>query len=75
MQRPWRDVAYWLAPHGWLSLLSYRTRDHLAKDDITHNVWSFPHHVLIKKMPHRLVYQSALLRHFFSSKILLPRYI
>jgi hypothetical protein len=25
MQRPWRDVAYWLASYGFLSLLSYRT--------------------------------------------------
>jgi hypothetical protein len=24
MQRPWRDVTYWLASSGWLSLLSYR---------------------------------------------------
>jgi hypothetical protein len=28
MQRPWRDTAYWLAPHGLLSLLSYKTQDH-----------------------------------------------
>jgi hypothetical protein len=26
MQRPWRDVPYWLASHGFLSLLSYRTK-------------------------------------------------
>jgi len=26
MQRPWRGAAYWLALHGLLSLLSYRTR-------------------------------------------------
>jgi hypothetical protein len=25
MQRPWRDVLYWLASPGLLSLLSYRT--------------------------------------------------
>jgi hypothetical protein len=25
MQRPWRDVLYWLASSGLLSLLSYRT--------------------------------------------------
>jgi hypothetical protein len=24
-QKPWRDVAYWLAPHGLLSLLPYTT--------------------------------------------------
>jgi hypothetical protein len=27
MQRPWRDVPYWLASPGLLSLLSYRTQD------------------------------------------------
>ena len=26
MQRPWRDVPYWLASSGLLSLLSYRTK-------------------------------------------------
>jgi hypothetical protein len=26
MQRPWRDVLYWLASSGLLSLLSYRTK-------------------------------------------------
>jgi hypothetical protein len=28
MQRPWRGAAFWLAPHGLLSLLSYRIQDH-----------------------------------------------
>ena len=26
MQRPWRDVTYWLASPGLLSLLSYKTK-------------------------------------------------
>jgi hypothetical protein len=26
MQKPWRDVPYWLASPGLLSLLSYRTK-------------------------------------------------
>jgi hypothetical protein len=26
MQKPWRDVTYWLASPGLLSLLSYRTK-------------------------------------------------
>jgi hypothetical protein len=26
IQRPWRDVSYWLASPGLLSLLSYRTK-------------------------------------------------
>jgi hypothetical protein len=28
MQRPWRDVTYWLASPGLLSLLSFRTQDY-----------------------------------------------
>jgi hypothetical protein len=28
MQRPWRDVPYWLASSGLLSLLTYRTQDY-----------------------------------------------
>jgi hypothetical protein len=27
MQRPWRSAAYWLTPHGLLSLLSYRIQN------------------------------------------------
>jgi hypothetical protein len=37
MQRPWRDVTYWLASPGWLSLLSYRTQDYQPRDGTTHN--------------------------------------
>jgi hypothetical protein len=37
MQRPWRDVTYWLASPGLLSLLSYRTQDYQPRDGITHN--------------------------------------
>jgi hypothetical protein len=36
MQRPWRDVLYWLASPGLLSLLSYRTQDYQPRDGITH---------------------------------------
>ena len=32
MQKPWRGAAYWLASHGLLSLLSYRTQDHQSRD-------------------------------------------
>jgi hypothetical protein len=35
MQRPWRDVLYWLAS-GLLSLLSYRTQDYQPRDGTTH---------------------------------------
>jgi hypothetical protein len=36
MQRPRRDVSYWLASPGLLSLLSYRTQDYQPRDGITH---------------------------------------
>ena len=37
MQRLWRGAAYWLAPHGLLGLLSYRTRDHQPRDGTAHH--------------------------------------
>jgi len=37
MQSPWRDVTYWLASPGLLSLLSYRTQDHQPRDGTTYN--------------------------------------
>jgi hypothetical protein len=42
MQRPWRDVTYWLASLGLLSLLSYRTQDYQPRDGTTHNGPSHP---------------------------------
>ena len=42
MQRPWRDVTYWLASPGLLSLLSYRTQDYQPRDGTTHNGPSHP---------------------------------
>jgi hypothetical protein len=36
MQRLWRDVLYWLASPGLLSLLSYRTQDYQPRDGPTH---------------------------------------
>jgi hypothetical protein len=36
MQRPWRDVPYWLASPGLLSLLSYTIQDCQSRDGITH---------------------------------------
>jgi hypothetical protein len=37
MQSPWRVAAYWLAPHGFLSLFSYRTEVYQPRDGFTHN--------------------------------------
>jgi hypothetical protein len=36
MQRPWRDITYWLASPGLLSLLSHRTQDYQPRDGTTH---------------------------------------
>jgi hypothetical protein len=37
MQKPWRDVTYWLASPSLLSLLSYRTQDYQPRDGTTPN--------------------------------------
>ena len=37
MQRPWMGAAYWLAPHGLFSLLSYTTPDHQPRSAPTQN--------------------------------------
>ena len=37
MQRPWRDVTYWLASPGLLSLLFYTTQVYQPRDGTTHN--------------------------------------
>jgi hypothetical protein len=36
MQGPWRDVLYWLACSGLLSLLSFRTQDYQPRDGPIH---------------------------------------
>ena len=36
MQRPWRDVLYWLAFPGLFSLLSYKAQDYQPRDGPTH---------------------------------------
>jgi hypothetical protein len=58
MQRPWRDVTYWLASPGLLSLLSGRSQDYQPRDGTTHNRLGPP--LLITKMP----YSWILWRHF-----------
>jgi hypothetical protein len=42
MQRPWRDVPYWLASPGLLSLLCYKTQDYQPKDGWYHPQWTLP---------------------------------
>jgi hypothetical protein len=60
MQRPWRDVLYWLASPGLLSLLSYRTKTtspEMVPPTRGLSPWS-----LIEKMP----YSWILWRHFLN---------
>ena len=40
--RSQKSAAYWLAPSGLLSLLSYRTQDHQPRDGTTHNELGSP---------------------------------
>jgi hypothetical protein len=42
MQRPWRDVTYWLASSVLLNLLSSRTQDYQPRDGTTHNGMGLP---------------------------------
>ena len=37
VQRPWKSAAYWLTPHGQLSLLSYRTQNHQPRQAFNPN--------------------------------------
>ena len=37
MQTPWTGAAHWLALHGLLSLLSYRTQNHQPRDGTAHS--------------------------------------
>ena len=66
MQRPWRCAAYWLAPHGLLSLLSFRCQDHQPRNGTTHN-GPVPPTSITKKIP----YSQILRRHFLNGGSLL----
>jgi hypothetical protein len=54
MQSSWRGAAYWLASHGFLGLLSYRTQDH-PRNGSAHNGLSPPISIT-EKMPYRFAY-------------------
>ena len=52
-QKPLRNVLYWLAPYGLLSLLSSTTQDNKPKGSTTRSGLGPPTSVIIKKMPPR----------------------
>lgn len=43
------DAAFWLAPHGSLSMFFYTTQDHLPGVILPTVCWVRPHQLLIKK--------------------------
>jgi hypothetical protein len=54
-------AAYWLAPHGLLSLLSYRSQNHQPIVGGT-----LLYQLLIKKMPYGLAYSLVFWKHFLN---------
>ena len=64
MKIPWRDTAHWLAPHGLLSLLAYRTWYYYPSVSTAHNGLGPPMSIM-KKMPYRLSYILILQSLFF----------
>ena len=67
-------TAYWLAPHGLLSLLSCRTQDHSTGMAPPTMGWALAHPSQIKKMPYRLAYSLILWRHFLNSSQMTSTY-
>ena len=65
MQKPWRGAAYWLAPHGLFSLLSYRTRTTSPGVAPPTMGWALPCQSLIKKMFYRRL-QPYIWNHFLN---------
>ena len=61
-----RGAAYWLAAHGLLSLISYRTQDHQPRDATNHSGLGPSQKSLIKNMRYRLAYSLSVQRHFLS---------
>lgn len=50
IQRSWRSTAYWLAPPGFLSLLSYSTSYHQARVEPPTVNWVLPHQSSVQNM-------------------------
>ena len=61
MQKPWRAAAYWLAPHGLLSLLSYRTRYSIAHSELDSSPMSLAYRPVLWRyvLSHGLLFRDA----------------
>jgi hypothetical protein len=64
MQRPWKDAAYWLAPHGLLSLLSYSLQDHQPRDGNIYNAQGLPISAINQEINPYTCPQANIRRHF-----------
>ena len=71
MHRAWRNVAYWLAPQGLLSLLSYRTHYYQPRDGTAYYGLALLHQSLNKKNTLQ-VYSKPALKEAFSQLWFLP---
>jgi hypothetical protein len=52
-QRPWRAAAYCLVPHDLLSLLSYKTQDHLFTGGTVSSGLDISHQSIPYRLAHR----------------------
>jgi len=66
-----KESRYWLALHGSLSLLSYRTQDHQSRVASSTVGWVLPHESLIKNLPPQACLQPDLWRLFLNRGSLL----
>lgn len=65
--RPWRSIIEWLAPHDFLSLLSYSIRTTCPKEALHIVSWALSHQLSNRKMPYTLNYRPLLLKAFSKS--------
>lgn len=70
-QKPWRNTADWLAPRVLLNF-SYTTKVHLLRGVRPIVEYIFLNQLLIKKMPHRLVFVSIKWQHFSIFSVAVP---
>lgn len=68
IERPQRDPAYQLAPHGLLTLLSYSTKGHLP-GMVLPTSYAIPYQSSIKKITPKTCQQANLKEVFFSVKV------
>ena len=66
MHRPWRGVAYWLAPHGCSACFLIEPRTTSPGMTVPTMGWALPHQSLIRKCPICLPSACILWSHFLS---------